>query len=161
MSKSTKKLASASLGDVEAEKELVVETNVVLFERGVTRVVYPPNRTDQLHGLSVAEMVRNGQSSVPIDDVNNFDYIDEQNKPFKDDGSLEVHSMNDVEWADPAEIYERSQALEEQIRNSIKVVVDTDKLDSQQKQSSNDSSPNNSTTSQNTSGFENHSTSVN
>lgn len=139
MSKSTKTLASASLGDVEAEKEIVVTTEVVPFEPGVTRVVYSPNRTDQLHGLSVAEMVRNGQSALPIDDVNNFDYIDEVNKPFKDDGSLEIHSMNDVEWADPAEIYERSQALEENIRNSIKVVVDTDKLDSQKKESSKES----------------------
>lgn len=122
----TEKLAAAALGDVEAEKHVTVTTVVVPFDRGVTRLTYPVNRTDQLHGLSVAEMVRNGQGSVPIDDVNNYDYIDERNKPFKDDGSLEVHSMNDLEWADPAEIYERSQALEKEIQNSVHVTVKPD-----------------------------------
>lgn len=122
----TEKLAAAALGDEKAEKEVTVITTVVPFESGVTRLTYPINRTDQLHGLSVAEMVRNGQSSVPIDDVNNYDYIDERDKPFKDDGSLEVHSMNDIEWADPAEIYERSQVLEKEIQNSVKVTVKVD-----------------------------------
>lgn len=122
----TEKLAAAALGDVEAEKYVTVTTVVVPFDCGVTRLTYPVNRTDQLHGLSVAEMVRNGQGSVPIDDVNNYDYIDERNKSFKDDGSLEVHSMNDLEWADPAEIYERSQALEKEIQNSVHVTVKPD-----------------------------------
>lgn len=115
----TEKLASAALGDEAAEKEITGIETVVLFDEGVTPLRYPPNRTDQLHGLSVAEMVRNGQGSVPIDDVNNYDYIDEQGKKFKDDGTLEVHSMSELEWADPAEIYERSQALESQFQKSV------------------------------------------
>lgn len=147
----TEKLASAALGDKEAEKEVIVTTVLVPFERGVTRLTYPVNRTDQLHGLSVAEMVRNGQGSVPIDDVSNYDYIDERNKPFKDDGSLEVHSMNEIEWADPAEIYERSQALEREIQNSVKVTVKADKLAS-------DDGSIVSSSSQKTSESENHST---
>lgn len=96
--------------------------------QGCTRVVYPPNTADQIHGLSVAEMVRNGQGQVLEEDLSNYDYLDEKGKKFKDDGSLEVHSMQELEWADPAEIFEQSQNLEKDFQNSITVKVDTDKL---------------------------------
>lgn len=96
--------------------------------QGCTRVVYPPNTADQIHGLSVAEMVRNGQGQVLEEDLSNYDYLDEQGKKFKDDGSLEVHSMQEVEWADPAEIFEQSQNLEKEFQNSITIKVDADGL---------------------------------
>ena len=96
--------------------------------KGCTQVKYPANTADQIHGLSVAEMVRNGQGQVLEEDLSNYDYIDESNKKFKDDGSLEVHSMQEIEWADPAEIFEKSQELEKDFQNSITVKVDTDKL---------------------------------
>lgn len=96
--------------------------------RGCTYVEYPPNCADQIHGLSVAEMVRNGQGQVLEEDLSNYDYLDEQGKKFKDDGTLEVHSMQEVEWADPAEIFEQSQKLEKDFQNSITIKVDADGL---------------------------------
>lgn len=142
MSDKTKKLSSAALDEKEVDSgEIVTDTVSVLPDvqrtsrscctdprLGATPIEYPPNSADQIHGLSVAEMVRNGQGQVLEEDLSNYDYIDEKDKPFKDDGSLEVHSMQEVEWADPAEIFEKSQELESDIRNSITVKVDTDKL---------------------------------
>lgn len=133
---SRKKIVADALSDSpDSVPELVVNPGVFVLpdycavsrlysfdaRKGCTHVVYPPNCADQLHGLSVAEMVRNGQGQVLEEDLSNYDYIDEQGKKFKDDGSLEVHSMQEIEWADPAEIFEKSQEMESDFKNSITI----------------------------------------
>lgn len=71
-------------------------------------VTYPENKTDQLHALSVSEMIRQGQGAV-MADPDNFD----ANLPG------DPKSLYETDWADPAERYESEVALNEQFVKSI------------------------------------------
>lgn len=81
----------------------------------VKLVAYPPNITDQLNNHSIAEMVRQGQGTVAEEKLENFEFPD-----GKDDGSLQGHSMNELEWADPAERYEHEVAVNAEISTAIR-----------------------------------------
>ena len=76
---------------------------------------YPANQTDQIHALSVSEMVRNGQGDVRETTLENFDFQAGE----RDDGSVTPVSMQQLDWADPAEIYEAHHNLDAEIKNSI------------------------------------------
>ena len=131
MSEKTSKLADMAVSDNEAPKEEVFTFPAVIVRipvsrrckfcsaDGATPIEYPPNPADQLHGLSVAEMVRNGQGQLLDDDLSHYDFIDQQRENLSDDGSLDVKPMSAVEWADPAEIYEAGVALEKEIRKGV------------------------------------------
>lgn len=77
-------------------------------------VEYPDSVTDQIHALSIADMIRQGQGSV-TQEPTDFDL-----KPGeRDNGSVEPHSLNELEWADPAQRYETEQRLNEDFSKSI------------------------------------------
>ena len=75
-----KKLSDIALSDDDVEEIEDVVSPIVIASiplwrgsdvvpvEGATPVKYPPNPADQLHGLSVAEMVRNGQGQL-LDDA--------------------------------------------------------------------------------------------
>lgn len=131
MSEKTSKLADMAVSDKKVPKKKVTKIPAVIVHvpvsrrckicpaDGATAIVYPPNPADQLHGLSVAEMVRNGQGQLLDDDLSHYDFIDQQRENLSDDGSLDVQPMSAVEWADPAEIYEAGVALEKEIRKGV------------------------------------------
>lgn len=73
---------------------------------------YPPTQTDQTHGLSLAQMVAQGQGSVAEADVNMFDFPD--GKDLGDDYT--VPTMQQLEWADPAERYEAEQGFKKMLQ---------------------------------------------
>lgn len=91
---------------------------------GSSMISYPANKTDQIHALSVSEMVRNGQGDVRETTAENYDFQAGE----RDDGSIMPKSMQELEWADPAEVFEAHQSLEKDFKNSITIKVDADKL---------------------------------
>lgn len=126
MSKKTENLAQQATGEKPVEKEIVHVTPlyrtcsvgmIYPFQQSLPRVVvFPPNRTDQMHGATVAQMVKQGQGNVLEEDLNNFDFKAGQ----KDDGSLKAHSLYEMEWSDPAERYETEQKLHTEIVTAIR-----------------------------------------
>lgn len=115
---------------------------------GSSMISYPANQTDQIHALSVSEMVRNGQGDVRETSAENFDFQAGE----RDDGSIMPKSMQELEWADPAEVFEAHQSLDREIKDSITIKVDADKLKKSVDQSKE------SETGQDTSGDKNGST---
>lgn len=120
---SVKKAAEAALSDdavfdEDALSSLLFSDEILNTSgascKGVFR--YPPSKTDQLHNHSIAQMVRQGQGQVLEEDLNNYDFDEKR----KDDGSLEVPSMFDSDWADPAEQFEKSAALNKEISSAIR-----------------------------------------
>lgn len=114
--KEVKDLAENAI-DEKAEPK-VIEKPVGIVRQDVVRncgkfVVFPPSVTDQLHALTVADMVRQGQGRVEENELQNWTFQD-----GKDDGTLDAHSFQETVWADPAEQYESMQ----EIRNSATVV---------------------------------------
>ena len=61
---------------------------------------YPDTQTDQLHALSIADMIKQGQGSVSEFDDTNFDLKPNQKSKPEDFGE----SLQNTEWADPAEV---------------------------------------------------------
>lgn len=90
------------------------------FSRGSNTVVpsyiisYPPSVTDQLANISLAEMINRGQGDIKEDVLDNFDFRD-----GKDDGSLDGHSLYDLEWADPASRFESEIEVGRKIRSEL------------------------------------------
>lgn len=119
MSKEDKAMAAAALGDKVAEMQVTDIPSIVSFvgfaHTGKGFVDYPPSVTDQLHNQSVAEMVRQGQGQVVEDDLSNFDFDADR----KDTGRLEVPSLFESDWADPAERFEKEVALNREIRSAV------------------------------------------
>lgn len=80
-------------------------------------IQYPVSKTDQLHALSVADMVKNQQGSIFEPDLAQYDLPD-----GVDNSSIQPHSLNELEWADPAERYEAEQRLNSEFASSVKAV---------------------------------------
>lgn len=78
-------------------------------------VTFGKSRTDQLHNQSIAMMVRQGQGSVLEEELNNYDF--DENR--KDNGTLNVPTMFDSDWADPAQQFETSVSLNKEINAGI------------------------------------------
>lgn len=97
------------LGDVYGDCSAISVSSPVIS--------YPDSVTDQIHALSIADMIRQGQGSVfqePSDyDLKAGEY---------DDGSIMPQSMNNLEWADPAQRFETEQRLNDEFAGSISVV---------------------------------------
>lgn len=97
-------------------------------------VEYPDSVTDQIHALSIADMIRQGQGFV-IQEPSDYDF-----KPGeRDDGSIEPHSLYELEWADPAQRYETEQKMNAEFSKSV-ITIDHDEA----KKQSSDSSENTS-----------------
>lgn len=111
-------LAQDALSDDDTPKEEVVVTRFVCSDmlypvkRGIPlspvikSVAFPLSRTDQIHNVSVSEMVRRGTGQVKETEVSNFDFPD-----GKDDGTLEPVGLQSFDWADPAERFEKEMSL--------------------------------------------------
>lgn len=79
----------------------------------VCRLDYPPNMTDQIHGLSVAQMVNSDSAHSGVIPEDAFDL--KAGERLSD--SVEVHSMYETDWASPEQIYESEQALAKTIQS--------------------------------------------
>lgn len=98
-------------------------------------VEYPDSVTDQIHALSIADMIRQGQGSV-TQEPSDYDL-----KPGeRDDGSIEPHSLNELEWADPAQRYETEQRMNEELSKSV-VKIDRKEANKQSSDSPESVSP--------------------
>lgn len=86
-------------------------------------IVYPKSKTDQIHALSIADMIRQGQGAV-TQEPSDYDL-----KPGeRDNGSIEPHDMSELEWADPAERFETEQKMNEEF---VKNIVPVQKVTTQ------------------------------
>lgn len=93
-------------------------------------VEYPDSVTDQIHALSIADMIRQGQGSV-VQEPTDYDL-----KPGeRDDGSIEPHSLNELEWADPAQRFETEQKMNEEFSKSV-ITIDHEEAKKQVSDSS-------------------------
>lgn len=77
-------------------------------------ITYPDSVTDQIHALSIADMIRQGQGSV-VQEPSDYDLKAGE----YDDGSIMPESMNNLEWADPAQRFETEQRLNDEFAGSI------------------------------------------
>lgn len=87
------------------------------------RSVFPPNKTDQLHGATIADLVSQGQGHVEETELSNFDYpvkiVDGKPVETPDRGE-KAHGPRSLEWADPAERYESELAVHNEIVTGIR-----------------------------------------
>ena len=115
---------------IDEKKENPIDDKVILirqlpplgFVRGDFTVVglqphvdYPPSRTDQVHNVSISDMIKQGQGEISETDINNFDF-----KAGEKDDGRDVKSMQEMEWADPAERFEQEVALHNEITTAIR-----------------------------------------
>lgn len=131
MGKSTATPAELAEVAIDAKKKNPIDDKVKLirqesplgFCRGDVVVVglhphvdYPPSRTDQVHNVSISDMIKQGQGEISETDINNFDI-----KAGEKDDGREVKSMQEMEWADPAERFEAEVALHNEITTAIRL----------------------------------------
>lgn len=130
---SDKKLADVALSDVEVKNDEIVVSSVsssfypvarssrlfgfpdfyTSIKADIVRIDYPPNMTDQIHGLSIAQMVNSDSAhsgDIPEDafDLKAGEHLSD---------SAEAHSMYETDWASPEQIYESEQALVKTIQS--------------------------------------------
>lgn len=130
---SDKKLADVALSDVEVENDEVVVSFASAFSCPIARssrlfgfpdfytsvradtvrIDYPPNMTDQIHGLSIAQMVNSDSAHSGVIPEDAYDL--KVGEHLSD--SVEVHSMYETDWASPEQIYESEQALAKTIQS--------------------------------------------
>lgn len=77
-------------------------------------IIYPDSVTDQIHALSIADMIRQGQGSV-VQEPSDYDLKAGE----YDDGSVMPESLNNLEWADPAQRFETEQRLNDEFAGSV------------------------------------------
>lgn len=123
----TKELAESAIdkkkgNPIDDKVTLIRQLSPLGFNRADVVVVglhphvdYPPSKTDQVHNVSISEMIKQGQGEVSETDINNFDIKADE----KDDGR-DVRSMQEMEWADPAERFEQEIALHNEITTALR-----------------------------------------
>lgn len=97
------------------------ENSVIFHEEKY--ISYPPNKTDQLHGATIADLVSQGQGQVEETELANFDYpvkiVDGKLVETPDRGE-KARGPRSLEWADPAERYEAEIAVHNEIVTGIR-----------------------------------------
>lgn len=81
-------------------------------------VSYPDSVTDQLHALSISDMIKQGQGSVAEQNPDAYEL--KPGERFSND--MEVHGLSELEWADPAERFETEQRMNEQFQKTMVVI---------------------------------------